>query len=524
MPTYSFTGAAQQYVVPAGVVSLQVDLIGGNAARGAGLGGSAGATGRVTGTLAVTPGETLYIFVGGNATAPAGGWNGGGNGGTSTTSYGGGGGGATDIRRGGTNLANRLAVAAGGGGGGGTQSGFAGGAAGPTGAAGAGTNGGTGGTQTAGGTTGGALGVGGSAGTTNRSGGGGGGYYGGGAGVGTSYDGGGGGSNYVGGLQSVTLNTSISTTVVGAVSKVVLTPLNVAPNAPVLTNMASGETVATNVVNRATHEHSDPNGSPQAGFDIQYRLRGAATWTVINVPNTTAQWYDFPANTFAVGDYERQVRTYDTEGLAGPWSPSGFFTAAVPPGAPAITAPANGATLTDPSTSLTWTATAQDAYQVRRVADNAGNPDTALIYADTGEVTSTTVRTYPVKFDVDNRWEHLQVRVKKSGLWSPWASARVLADYATPPAPTFVIVLAPDDGAIDIQVANPAPGPGQAPAIANDIYITEPVNGVVVEQRRVSPVAVNGSWRYWTPISGVDYSTAVRVEAVAANGSATSSS
>ncbi len=118
--TFNHTGAVQTWVVPAGVTSINIQAFGGqgnaNAAGTAvgGLGGSA------SGTLAVTPGETLNIYVGGGgATGVTGGFNGGGNGGTTgtcLTAPGGGGGGASDIRQGGTALSNRVIVAGGGGG------------------------------------------------------------------------------------------------------------------------------------------------------------------------------------------------------------------------------------------------------------------------------------------------------------------------------------------------------------------------------------------------------------------------
>jgi len=224
--TFNYTGSSQTFTVPAGVTSINVDLAGGGGGYNSqgnqvnygqhvpGLGG------RITGTLAVTPGQVYTIFVGnkggdgGNYVAGAGGYNGGGSGNTYYGSYnGGGGGGATDIRFGGVALANRVFVAGGGGGAAynysnGDDGGNGGGLIGANGEsnnnAGGGL-GGVGGSQVAGGARGnyygsyygnpGALGVGGGAnGSYPSSGGGGGaGYYGGGSGA---WTGGGGGSNY----------------------------------------------------------------------------------------------------------------------------------------------------------------------------------------------------------------------------------------------------------------------------------------------------------------------------------------
>jgi len=229
--TFTSTGSEQTFVVPAGVTSLHVVAIG--APGGIGGGGSAGGKGaRVETDIAVTPGQTLYIEVGGaggaGASGGAGGFNGGGGGGSPN---GGGGGGASDVRMvscatscvtGGstTSLNSRLVVAAGGGGSGAGADGGAGGAAGQAGNNGFGVYSGAGGaagTLTAGGPGGGGggsgtnpgggggLGAGGAGGNGGNNGGGGGGAgcYGGGGGGGGGTDGGGGGG---GGSSCVYLN------------------------------------------------------------------------------------------------------------------------------------------------------------------------------------------------------------------------------------------------------------------------------------------------------------------------------
>lgn len=229
--TYSFTGAAETFTVPAGVSSVHVVARG--AAGGTGsqnrAGESLGGRGaEVSADLAVSPNQDLVLVVGG---APAagdcypdvrciGGFNGGG-----TSYFGGGGGGASDVRVGGNGLAQRVLIAAGGGGGGESffcgstlVAGGNGGDAGSAGSAGQGCQGISGGaggqpgSQAAGGAGGapaggnGTLGAGGNGGG-DTGGGGGGGYYGGGGGGDldltpdfrelTAAGGGGGGSNLV---------------------------------------------------------------------------------------------------------------------------------------------------------------------------------------------------------------------------------------------------------------------------------------------------------------------------------------
>jgi hypothetical protein len=258
--TFNATGAQQTFVVPCGITSVTIAAYGGQGANAqdrlpsghtGGLGGSA------NGTLAVTPGATLYINVGQQGSGGTGGWNGGATGGTSTAGTScsggpaGGGGGMSDVRVGGTALTNIVITAAGGGGSGrdycngtcqpcgcGGGSGGGGGATGTAGGAayncgygdpGSSVNGGKGGTQSAGGAGGTGDGTG-AAGTTGTQGvggggaagaydvaggGGGGGYYGGGgggsasSGSGVGGGGGGGGASYVGGVTSSSTSAGV---------------------------------------------------------------------------------------------------------------------------------------------------------------------------------------------------------------------------------------------------------------------------------------------------------------------------
>ncbi len=197
--TFNYTGSVQSWTVPTGVTSITVDAYG---AQGGAYNSTGGLGGRMQATIAVTSGQTVYVYVGGQD-----GYNGGGAKGTNA----GIGGGASDIRIGGTALSNRRVVAGGGGGAGnncGTTQEWGGAGGGSTGETGWQCNTqlnyvGTGGTQFSGGTAGpclsqsppsenGALGLGGR-GAVYHGGGGGGGYYGGGGG---GYGGGGGGSNW----------------------------------------------------------------------------------------------------------------------------------------------------------------------------------------------------------------------------------------------------------------------------------------------------------------------------------------
>lgn len=135
--TFYYSGDYQLWQVPSGVTSIGVDLRGaaggkGGIYTGSGGEGNGGDGGRVQVTaLTVTPGEDLYIFVGGEgangtiSTSQAGGFNGGGatcsSSGCDAEGTGGAGGGATTIQTSSASWTGVLVGAGGGGGGGATS-------------------------------------------------------------------------------------------------------------------------------------------------------------------------------------------------------------------------------------------------------------------------------------------------------------------------------------------------------------------------------------------------------------------
>ena len=121
--TFAYTGAAQVFTVPTGTTQVTIAAYGAQGKSNAqnvvgGLGGLA------TGTLTVTSGQVLNVFVGGGGGAgTAAGFNGGGSAAAHpcATAAGGGGGGASDVRATNSALSDRVIVGGGGGGGAGNR-------------------------------------------------------------------------------------------------------------------------------------------------------------------------------------------------------------------------------------------------------------------------------------------------------------------------------------------------------------------------------------------------------------------
>jgi hypothetical protein len=119
--TFQYTGAAQTWTVPSGVHWATFDVFGAQGG-GDGLSFAGGYGGETTVAVALTPGQTLQLNVGGAGANAAyyhcpdpsacpiaqGGFNGGGPSGSSKPPLGAGGGGASDVRVGG--FSNRSAT------------------------------------------------------------------------------------------------------------------------------------------------------------------------------------------------------------------------------------------------------------------------------------------------------------------------------------------------------------------------------------------------------------------------------
>jgi hypothetical protein len=290
-----------------------------------------------------------------------------------------------------------------------------------------------------------------------------------------------------------------------------ITAANTAPNAPTITSPATGssfEVTSPLTVNWTFSD--DDTGDTQSGYYIRYKITGDAAWTTSALQTSPNGTHGFPGSTFVSGNtYEIQVATLDQAGSLGPYCTSISVTAVAAAWAPTIITPAASATITTAVYSVTWSVGAQTDYQVRRVADDSGSPDTSTVYEDSGETTDSDTRSYDVTFTVDGRTEHVQVRVKVAGVWTVWASAIVTTDFSPPDTPTLALTADSTNGKITVAVTVPS---GSGPdATTFDIYRAEESDGTggirIYRDGLITTAGGVGTGSYddYTPAVNIDY-------------------
>lgn len=95
-------------------------------------------------------------------------------------------------------------------------------------------------------------------------------------------------------------------------------PTNLAPNSNAL--------ISPNLAKVFTWDYNSTDTTAQTYYQIQWRVVGGASWTLLAQTASSAQSWTAPANTFPDNsNIEWQVRTWGTNATAGAWSASATF-------------------------------------------------------------------------------------------------------------------------------------------------------------------------------------------------------
>lgn len=284
---------------------------------------------------------------------------------------------------------------------------------------------------------------------------------------------------HTGASQTITHRYRVQLTATGLPSSVYSATSNVvgvvaAPNPPTGLTVAGGA-FDPGVASTFTWVHNAADTTDQSGFEIQYRLTGAGSWTSAGVTVSAVSAKTFAAATFTVGTYEWQVRTKGLHASYSAWSASALFTVS--------RAPVAGLVMANPWPSSVVTG-AGTYYQ----ADGVGLAEVSwTVETTTGQLLAqasgqSLTPVFPVTVTNGSSFVvKLAVR-STAGVWSPQVQATLPVSFAKPIAPT--VTATPDVGAGLVQVGLNNPG-GSPAAVSVDILR----DGVVI-----ATVAPGGSW------------------------------
>lgn len=251
----------------------------------------------------------------------------------------------------------------------------------------------------------------------------------------------------------------------------VCTALNTVPKTPLAAHPIGGAVVDRAQDVRFHWEPQDPDPADvQSGFLLRYRKVGTSAWQTVEA-TTPYSYLDMPGGTFTTGPWEWQIQTVDSRGGVSPMSGSAFFTVGTAPAQVTITTPGDGQQVTAQRLLVQWTAPAQDGWAVRRVADAAGVPLDSVVYENLSGTlgVDAQIRAKQVTFTQTGRAEHVQVRVRVAGVWSAWASRRVLVNYVPPLSPQIVLMVDNPTASITLAAEHPYRA-DRPPVVAYDVW------------------------------------------------------
>jgi hypothetical protein len=293
--------------------------------------------------------------------------------------------------------------------------------------------------------------------------------------------------------------------------------INQAPAMAVQTYPVSSLAIDRSVTQRLEWLFQDadvPAGDFQTRYQIRYRPVGNPVWITLPAVVSGNTFNDMIGGTFEESLYEWEVMVWDKFGVPSLWSSPAIFTA-IDPLDPVFVEPLDLELVAGSPFPVSWTfAGTQQAFQVRKLADDDGEPNPNVPYYNSGIIPSHDIRTIDVPFLVDARREHVQVRVKRLGGFSPWASVSIHTQFAAPPDALITsVAVSFDEAKITIICENQVDGAWAAwdpPAVANDLY--RKINGQLDSEaiRIASDLPLNFTYEDFRVASYVNYTYQVR--------------
>lgn len=280
---------------------------------------------------------------------------------------------------------------------------------------------------------------------------------------------------------------------------------NAAPYAPTNLTPIAGSILDPTKNQTFSWTFQDPDTSTNADGQSAYQLLikrtdGTIVYDSGKVTSTTSQ-HVLPANTITTGadpDYQWQVRTWDKQDVAGPYSSLVSFRTGTPPAA-SFTNPVDGGTYPRGILTVAWSYTdAETDPQARfRVVlkDQAGK-----VLEDSGQVAGDAT-SYRFNTILSNNTPYrLELTVWDATGQDSTAVSEFTTDFVPPVAPVLSVVPDPAGGKVIVTWGNPDNDPNKPATDRIDLFRREAGGGWV---RILAGAQVNSWYDDYTVASGV---------------------
>ncbi|MGM8215181.1 DNRLRE domain-containing protein [Bacillaceae bacterium W0354] len=235
---------------------------------------------------------------------------------------------------------------------------------------------------------------------------------------------------------------------------------NQAPTIPTNLNPSGGSVRdrASNI--RFSWQYNDPDPTDsQSKYTLRWRYQGTTTWNELTsvTPNN---YHDFSGNTFNRQNVEWQVRTFDQDGEASPWSDVAVFFAGDKPVKPVIT---SNSEVNVSNPTITWSSSEQVTYELK-VLQN-GNE----LYSYNAELS----KAHTIKYDLENNSIYtVELTItNEDGLKSDIETQTITVSYTQPATP--ILITEKELAGITLNINNPSPSGTEPTVTHNNVYRRE---------------------------------------------------
>lgn len=281
---------------------------------------------------------------------------------------------------------------------------------------------------------------------------------------------------------------------------------DVAPKAPTGLTPVVGRSIDRSSITTFGWK-ADPKAI-QSGYQFRWRTVDSAgvrgSWNYYpsssTFVNTQSQYYNMPANTIPVGNFEWAVKTQDDFNLQSLFTTEQLSISINPSTAPNMVYPTQGVTHPTSNMIVEWSSVDQIQYEL--FLKNSGG---VTVWSTSGLTDRSAKIDYAL---ATNNTYKLQARVNSSGIWSSFTITDFSVNYASPALPIIQRIEEAGSGVTNV-VYNQGELGINLPALTTDGVTLSPLwqtkKSAGVTDSKIKPLSANSYEVDLTGITGSQY-------------------